>query len=41
MIRKLEDAEFHGKRISERDERTLTWQAEGLLFLVHLIEAGS
>jgi hypothetical protein len=41
MLSRLEDAAFRGKRISEFDERALTFQAEALLFLVHSIEAGS
>ncbi len=40
MLTKLEDAAFHGKPISEAEERNLTSQAEALLFLIHAIEAG-
>ncbi len=40
MLTLLEDAEFHGKRISESKERDLDQQAEGLLDVVQAIEAG-
>jgi arylsulfatase A-like enzyme len=39
MLQKLEDAAFHGKRISGDEERELTREARDLLFLVHAIEA--
>ena len=37
MIQKLDAAEFHGKRISESEERALDLEAEGLLDVVRAL----
>jgi arylsulfatase A-like enzyme len=41
MLSRLEDAAFHGKRISGGEAAFFTFQADALLFLVHAIEAGA
>jgi hypothetical protein len=38
MLQQLQDAEFNGKQINEERERSLTFQADVLLGLVHLID---
>jgi hypothetical protein len=38
MLQQLQDAEFNGKQINEEQERRLTFQADVLLGLVHLID---
>jgi hypothetical protein len=40
MLQQLQDAEFNGKRIEEGRARNLTFQAELLLGLVHLLDHG-